>query len=137
VDAAAMRHRLAEARVATLGTVDGDGRPHLVPVCFAWTCDDRLVTAVDHKPKRTTALARLAQVRAHPAVSVLVDEYRDDWDALWWVRVDGTATVLDDVTTEPDLLGPLVAKYPPYAEVPPAGAAIVVTVQRWQGWSAR
>jgi PPOX class probable F420-dependent enzyme len=98
---------------------------------------DRLVTAVDHKPKRTTALARLAHVRAHPAVSVLVDEYRDDWDALWWVRVDGTATVLDDVTTEPALLGPLVAKYAAYVESPPAGPAIVVTVQRWQGWSAR
>jgi len=136
VDEAEMRHRLAAAPVATLGTVDASGRPHLLPICFALR-GDRLVTAVDHKPKRTTALARLTQVRAHPAVSVLVDEYRDDWDALWWVRVDGTATVLADVTTEPDLLGPLVAKYPPYAEVPPAGAAIVVTVQRWQGWSAR
>jgi PPOX class probable F420-dependent enzyme len=136
VDEAEMRHRLGDARVATLGTVDGDGRPHLVPICFA-VVGDRLVTAVDHKPKRTTALARLAHVRAHPAVSVLVDEYRDDWDALWWVRVGGTATVLDDVSTEPALLGPLVAKYPAYAAVPPAGSAIVVTVQRWQGWSAR
>jgi PPOX class probable F420-dependent enzyme len=131
-----MRHRLTAAPVATLGTVDADGRPHLLPICFA-VVGDRLVTAVDHKPKRSTALARLALVRAHPELSVLVDEYRDDWDALWWVRVDGTATVLDDVTTEPDLLAPLVAKYPPYAEVAPGGAAIVVTVQRWQGWSAR
>jgi PPOX class probable F420-dependent enzyme len=136
VDEAEMRDRLGNARVATLGTVDGDGHPHLVPICFA-VRDDRLVTAVDHKPKRTTALARLAHVRAHPAVSVLVDEYRDDWDALWWVRVDGTATVLDDVTTEPDLLQLLVAKYPAYADVAPSGPAIVVTVQRWQGWSAR
>lgn len=131
-----MRHRLAEARVATLGTVDGDGHPHLVPICFALT-GDRLVTAVDHKPKRTTELARLAHVRAHPAVSVLVDHYTDDWDTLWWVRADGPATVVDDLTTEPGLIGPLVAKYAAYTEVPPAGAAIVVTVQRWQGWSAR
>lgn len=132
-----MRRRLVEARVATLGTVDGDGHPHLVPICFALTGEDRLVTAVDHKPKRTTALARLAHVRAHPRVSVLVDHYTDDWDTLWWVRVDGPATVVDDVTAEAGLVAPLVAKYPAYAEVPPAGAAIVVTLQRWQGWSAR
>ena len=132
-----MRRRLAEARVATLGTVDLEGRPHVVPVCFAWTGDDRLVTAVDHKPKRTTALARLAHVRAHPAVTLLVHHYEDDWDALWWVRVDGTATVVDDPGAPTGLLAPLVAKYPAYAERPPAGPAIVVTVERWRGWSAR
>src|SRR6266852_360954 len=126
-----MRHRLAEARVATLGTVDGDGRPHLVPVCFAWTGDDRLVTAVDHKPKRTPALARLAHVRANPAVTLLVHHYEEDWDALWWVRVDGTAVVIDDPTEPADLLALLVAKYPAYATRPPAGPAIVVTVERW------
>ncbi len=130
-----MRHRLADARVATLGTVDGDGRPHLVPVCFAGTGDGRLVTAVDHKPKRTTALARLAHVRANPAVTLLVQHYEEDWDALWWVRVDGTAVVIDDPTAE--LLAPLVAKYAAYATRPPAGPAIVVTVERWRGWSAR
>ncbi len=130
-----MRHRLAAARVATLGTVDDEGRPHLVPVCFAGTDDDRLVTAVDHKPKRTTALARLAHVRAHPAVSLLAHHYDDDWDALWWVRVDGSATVIDDPTAE--MLAPLVAKYSAYATRSPDGPAIVVTVERWRGWSAR
>lgn len=132
-----MRRRLAEARVATLGTLDEHGRPHLVPVCFAWTADDRVVTAVDHKPKRTTALARLAHVRANPAVTLLVHHYEEDWDALWWVRVDGTATVVDDPAAQAALVAPLVAKYAAYAERPPAGPAIVVTVLRWRGWSAR
>jgi PPOX class probable F420-dependent enzyme len=136
VDAAAMRHRLADARVATLGTVDAQGRPHVVPVCFAWTDDGRLVTAVDHKPKRTTALARLAHVRANPAVTVLAHHYEEDWSALWWVRVDGTAVVVDDPRSHPELVDPLVAKYPAYVDRPPAGPAIVVTVERWQGWSA-
>ena len=48
---------------------------------------------VDDKPKATTALRRLDNVRAHPAVSLLVDHYDDDWTRLWWVRVDGTAVV--------------------------------------------
>jgi PPOX class probable F420-dependent enzyme len=132
-----MRDRLADARVATLATVDRLGRPHLVPICFAWTRDDRLVTAVDHKPKRTTALTRLEHVRANPAVSVLVHHYEENWDALWWVRVDGVAVVVDDTTSQPGLLEPLIVKYSAYAEQPPAGPAIVVTVERWRGWSAR
>src|SRR5262249_12517357 len=49
------RRRFAAARVARLATVAADGRPHLVPVTFA-VRGDVLVTAVDHKPKRTTRL---------------------------------------------------------------------------------
>ena len=64
---------------------------------------------------------------------VLDDE--DDWGALWWVRADGEAVVVDEA--DPELVAPLVSKYPAYAERPPAGPAIVVTVRRWSGWSAR
>ena len=130
-----MRRRLADAPVATLGTLDGEGRPHLVPVCFASLPDGRIVTAVDHKPKTTTGLRRLEHVRADPSVSLLVHHYEEDWDALWWVRVDGTAVVVDPVGA--DLIAALTAKYDPYVEQPPAGPAIVVTPDRWRGWSAR
>jgi len=130
-----MRRRLADAPVATLATLDGEGRPHLVPVCFASLPDGRIVTAVDHKPKTTTELRRLEHVRADPSVSLLVHHYEEDWDALWWVRVDGSAVVVDPVGA--DLVAALAAKYDPYVEQPPAGPAIVVTADRWRGWSAR
>ena len=59
--------------------------------------DDVMYTAVDHKPKRTTELKRLENVRATPEVSVLVDEYDDaDWAALWWVRLRGLARVVEE-----------------------------------------
>jgi PPOX class probable F420-dependent enzyme len=118
-----------------LVTIDERANPHAVPVCFAVVGDDRVVSAVDHKPKRTTALRRLVNVRAHPAVCVLAHHYEDDWGALWWVRADGEAVVVDEA--DPELVAPLVSKYPAYAERPPAGPAIVVTVRRWSGWSAR
>jgi PPOX class probable F420-dependent enzyme len=136
VDAAALRDRLAGAAVATLGTTDAHGRPHLVPVCFATLGDGRLVSAVDHKPKRTAALRRLEHVRVNPAVCLLVHHYEDDWDALWWVRVDGRAHVVDDPGPE-GLLEPLVAKYAAYVTRPPEGPAIVVRIERLTGWSAR
>ncbi len=89
------RARFAAARVARLATAGADGRPHLVPVVFA-VSGDIIYSAVDAKPKRTTALRRLANVRQNPAVALLVDHYvDDDWGALWWVRADGRGRVLD------------------------------------------
>jgi PPOX class probable F420-dependent enzyme len=128
------RRRFAAARVARLATVDSDGRPHLVPVTFA-VRDDLVVIAVDHKPKRSAALRRLANIEATGQVSLLVDEYDEDWSRLWWVRADGTARVL---RAEPDRREPvrwLCAKYPQYAQRPPDGPVIRAAVTRWRGWS--
>ena len=90
-----MRTLVAGARVGRLATLtsartDRPARPHVVPCCFALV-DDTIYSAVDGKPKTTPALQRLANVRAHPQSCLLVDHYADDWTALWWVRVDGSA----------------------------------------------
>jgi PPOX class probable F420-dependent enzyme len=130
------RSRFALARVARLATVGADRHPHLVPVVFALT-GDSIVTAVDAKPKTTTRLRRLANVRANPRVAVLVDDYDEDWSRLWWVRADGRARVVD---AGPDLdaaLRALAGKYEQYVRQPPVGPAIVVAVQRWTGWGAQ
>src|SRR5260370_32259642 len=89
-----MRHRIKTAMVAGLATVGPDGRPHIVPITFV-TTDATLYFAVDQKPKRTRNLQRLQNIMANPAVSVLVDHYEDDWSSLWWVRVDGTARIVE------------------------------------------
>jgi len=131
-----MRRRLGHARVARLATVDADGRPHLVPVCFALVMD-RIITVVDHKPKTTTALRRLDNVRANPEVTLLVDHYDENWAELWWVRVDGRAAVVDAGPDLDDLLAALHEKYRGnYGPRASLGPAIVVDVQRWVGWSA-
>lgn len=131
-----MRHRVARIPVARLATVRPDGTPHLVPITFALD-GDRVVTAVDHKPKRTTDLQRLRNLAANPAACVLVDVYDDDWDALWWVRGDGEATVVAPGEAEhPALVARLVDRYPQYRERPPAGPAVVVHVRRWRWWAA-
>jgi PPOX class probable F420-dependent enzyme len=131
------RRRFAGARVARLATADADGRPHLVPMVFA-VAGDTIYSAVDAKPKRTTALRRFANVAANPRACVLVDEYSDgDWSALWWVRADGTGRVLDPADGEAHrAVSLLVARYPQYREVPPSGPVLAVDVDRWSGWSA-
>jgi PPOX class probable F420-dependent enzyme len=75
------RARFAAASVARLATIEPDGRPHLVPITFA-VDGERIVTAIDAKPKRGTALRRLANIAADPRVSVLVDHYEADWARL-------------------------------------------------------
>ncbi|MEU3653749.1 TIGR03668 family PPOX class F420-dependent oxidoreductase [Streptomyces sp. NPDC032161] len=132
------RELFAAARVARLATADASARPHVVPVVFALD-GDVLVLAVDHKPKRTTRLKRLANITANPPVCLLVDHYEDDWERLWWVRADGEARVLPPPDRSGEAarrVGALVAKYSQYAGRSPEGPVIEVAVMRWSGWRA-
>lgn len=133
------RRLLAGARVAVLGTVGPDGRPNLVPVVFAVTgaaAGDTIVTAVDGKPKRTTALQRHADLRRDPRASLLAQHWDEDWSALWWVRANGTATLHDDGPEVERALDLLRSKYPQYGEIPLVPPVVAVTVTRWTGWRA-
>jgi PPOX class probable F420-dependent enzyme len=134
------RARLTGARVVRLATADAAGRPHLVPMTFAVLDADTIVSAIDHKPKRTTALRRLANIAANPQVAVLADHYAEDWTQLWWVRADGHARTIAPGEA-PELraraLAALTERYPPYRQHPPIGDLVVVTVERWSGWAAR
>jgi PPOX class probable F420-dependent enzyme len=133
------RQRFITATVARLATLGSTGHPHLVPITFALLDDATLVTAVDHKPKRTTALRRLDNIAANPRVAVLVDHYEDDWQQLWWARADGLAPVLSpdqDPALREGAVRALCDRYPQYVEHPPQGALIVIDVERFSGWSA-
>jgi len=131
------RERLALARVARLATVGEDGQPHIVPLTFA-AVGDRILHAVDHKPKRTTDLRRLRNIRENPRVSVLVDHYDDDeWARLWWVRADGEARVIEDEEGRAEPVRLLREKYRQYREQEPAGPVVEVRVTRWSGWAYR
>lgn len=121
--------------MARLGTVREDGEPHVVPFVFALQ-DDTIYSVVDEKPKRTKGLQRLANIAAHPRVTVLVDEYEESWDRLWWVRVDGHARVVSEGPERDRAVELLAAKYPQYREEPPTGPAIIVDIDRWRSWSA-
>jgi PPOX class probable F420-dependent enzyme len=135
MDESEMRQRVQAARVARLATASADGRPHIVPVCFALD-GDTLFFAVDGKPKRTTDLKRLRNISANPAVSMVVDHYEDDWTQLWWVRLDGTARIVppgDDSERALDLLS---ARYPQYRRAPPDGPVVAIAIERVTGWTA-
>ena len=121
-----------DARVARLATVGPDGRPHVVPMCFALD-GDTLYTAVDEKPKSTRRLRRLANIEANPRVEVVVDRWDEDWSKLWWVRLAGEARVVEHDERGLELLQ---AKYAQYRDAPPGGPFVIVSIDSRTEWSA-
>ena len=119
------------AAVAHLATVDRAGRPHVVPICFVLE-GSTLYTAVDEKPKRTRRLKRLENIEANPQVEIVIDHYEEDWSKLWWVRLRGTARIVED----PQAMALLAEKYPQYREQPPAGPVIAVEIVERSEWTS-
>jgi PPOX class probable F420-dependent enzyme len=122
--------------VARLGTIDPDGRPHLVPIVFALE-GDTLYSAVDTKRKDSRTLRRIENARERQDVTVLVDHYDNDWARLWWVRLRGHARVLDAGEEAVRALALLTDKYEQYQETSPGLPVLAVDITEWRGWSAR
>jgi PPOX class probable F420-dependent enzyme len=127
--------RLAGARVAHLATVRPDGGPHVVPVTIA-VVGGNIVTAVDHKPKTTRDLQRLANIEVNRVVSVLADHYSEDWERLWWVRVDGPASIHHKGEVYEGGIQALVEKYPQYSQRAPDGPLIAISQDRIVSWES-
>lgn len=129
------RQRVVAARVGRLASIGVDGRPHVVPVCFALD-GARVVSAVDGKPKRTLQLRRLENVRRDPRVQLLVDHYDEDWSLLWWVRISGDASVIERGALRDDAIDLLAHKYRQYRHQRPSGPALVIDVTAISSWDA-
>ncbi|HUA20274.1 MAG TPA: TIGR03668 family PPOX class F420-dependent oxidoreductase [Bryobacteraceae bacterium] len=126
-----VRKRLKEARVARLATLDAKGRPHLVPVCFAY--DGKVFySAVDQKPKRVPPerLVRLQNIRTASNVALLIDEYDDDWSKLWYILIHGKAKLIAKRARQERAwaIRELRAKYPQYSQGMLADDAPIVRI---------
>lgn len=102
--------------VARLATADASGRPHIVPIVFCAEAA-RIYSPIDGKPKSSARLKRLENIRNNPQASLLLDRYDDDWQRLWWIRLDGHAEVYRPDATHAATLGAtLRAKYHQYED---------------------
>jgi len=127
----AVRKKLELARVGRLATVDAQGVPHIVPVCFVYQ-NWVFYTAIDLKPKRveSSRLARLRHIQAAPQVALLIDKYDDDWSQLWYVLARGKAKLVPDSAKRERAaaIRRLRAKYPQYAAGMLADNAILIRI---------
>jgi PPOX class probable F420-dependent enzyme len=130
---------LAAARVGRLATAGADGRPLVVPICYVFD-GARVYSAVDAKPKRTRELRRLHNIEVNPLISLVVDEYDEDWTRLRYVIVEGHADVLHDGDEFARAIDLLVAKYPQYESLSlsrDTGALIRIVPARILTWRFR
>lgn len=91
----ALGAKLRSARVARFTTIDSQGYPHAVPVCFIY--DGRhFYSPIDRKPKRKAPekLARLRNIHRNARVALLVDHYEEKWSRLWFVLIRGRASLV-------------------------------------------
>jgi PPOX class probable F420-dependent enzyme len=107
--------KLETAPVARLATLDAEGKPHAVPICFVWD-GSVFYSAIDRKPKRVapSRLARLKNIKKTPHVALLVDQYDEDWTRLWYVLVRGEVELVSASTERQRAIQHLRAKYPQY-----------------------
>ena len=122
--------------IAHLSTVDKNGNPHIVPIVYAYD-GDLVYTPIDSKPKKIegTEIQRVKNIRNNSSVSVVIDDYSENWDKLSWVQIRGNA----ELTTEGPLFDKgadlIINKYPQYAEMDlNISMIIVVNPKRIVSW---
>jgi PPOX class probable F420-dependent enzyme len=127
----AARAILEDARRAALSTVDRHGKPHVVPVCFAIRGAE-IISAIDHKPKAGTVMARVRHLESDPHATLMADRWDEDWTKVGWTMVRGVARV--EPPTDVEALN---ARYPQYADMPDHDALIVLRPERvlWWTWT--
>lgn len=111
---------VADRRVGRLATVDEHGAPSVVPFCYVMVDEatgPAIVSALDEKPKRVpvTELRRVKNILRNSRVSLVVDDYSEDWRRLGFVQLQGRASIVDPgAPGHADAIDQLRAKYPQY-----------------------
>ena len=127
-------HFIQHQRVAHLATADAAGRPHVVPVCFAYL-DGRIYVAIDEKPKRSLRLKRLRNIEENPQVSLVFDRYVEDWSRLAWVIVHGTAAVVLNGPEHQRAVAVLRGRYLQYQSMALEGRPVIsISIERATSW---
>jgi PPOX class probable F420-dependent enzyme len=144
----AERAFLAEARTATLATIDPGGRPRLVPICFVLAPlgpggQPVVYSPLDEKPKAAAdprSLARVRDIAERPAVTLLVQYWSEEWSELAWLRLAGRADLVEPDPVDVGLMAVIEAlrtKYPQYAgHHLPSRPMIRITIERARSWGA-
>jgi PPOX class probable F420-dependent enzyme len=90
-----------KAKVARLATVDSECKPYLIPVVFVFDNDCYFIP-IDEKTKRSKPenLKRIKNIQRNPNVALLMDEYNEDWRRLYFIMIQGKASIIGDKELE-------------------------------------
>lgn len=127
---------LHASRIARLATVGFDGRPHAVPICFAFD-GSHLYSAIDLKPKRsaTKQLKRVRNILNNSKVAVVIDHYSENWMDLGYVLIQGDAAIVCDEVEQKLAAALLRKKYSQYSDMLELFPTIIkITFQKCISW---
>ena len=129
-----------KARVARLATVDLECMPHLVPVVFVFDNDHGFYfIPIDEKSKRSRPenLKRVRNIKENPNVALLIDEYNEDWTKLYFVMIQGKASIIGGKKLDQDEMSLLEKahkllrnKYPQYQDIGVGEYVIMIMPQK-------
>jgi len=138
-----IRTYISDHRVARLATADASGRPSVIPICYAFD-GITIYSPIDRKPKSVSAqdLKRVRNLEENPYVSLVIDDYSDDWAELSYVQISGTARMIEP---DDELQGEhrravemLRDKYPQYRSMDIDRTPMIkITPTRLKAWRAR
>lgn len=88
------------ARVARLATIDSDKTiPHIIPVVFVFDGYHYYIPLDGKRKKRSILqLKRVKNILKNPDVTLLIDEYDEDWRKLSFVLIQGKAFLINQET---------------------------------------
>lgn len=137
---AADRSFLERSRVAHLATADGEGRPHVVPVCFAVLDARSLAFAIDDKPKpRGRPLKRLRNLAENDRFALVVDRWDEDWRRLGYLLLAGRGAPCVEPERRRLAVQWLRERYPQYVAMgleAERHAVIELAIERVHRWGA-
>ncbi len=109
---------LESARVARMATVDEAGKPHIVPICYVFV-SGLIYTPIDKKPKSVSVntLKRISNIRSNPNVSFIIDKYYEDWSRLYFLKIAGLASLIEEGEEYENSLLSLCEKYSQYRDM--------------------
>ena len=133
---------IRSARIGHLATASSNLQPYLTPVVFVIE-QKSIFIPLDDKTKATTIkqLKRVKNITENPRVSFLVDHYEEDWKNLWFVMLNGDATLLyqkgKHQTTNEELIrirSMLVEKYTQYTKIGIRNLYIKISIDKTVYW---
>lgn len=100
---------LADRRLGRLATIDGDGRPHVVPV--GWTYN-RALDTIDVGGRDFATTKKFRNAKANPKVTLVIDDVLPPWQPRA-VMVRGDAEALEEaIGSDGQPLGPIIRIHP-------------------------
>ena len=131
--------KVRSARVGRLATVTPSNHPHVVPFVFVLVerdLDHIVYWAVDHKPKRSSDLQRIRNLRRTRPWSSSWTPTTTTGAGCGGSGVRDPRREVDDAVERRTALDALASKYRQYAVEPPDGPVVAIDVDHISGWQA-